>query len=267
MHDFEFAKGSIIGRDHRVAGKNCQDAMCDFNDADEDACFIGIVADGCGSSDHSEVGAKLGVRLAVNHIVTDCFLDEESLETARQRLLNTLLVTVDAQMDWRSAIINDFFLFTLVGIMVTRERTTIFTIGDGYAAINGKEIDLGAYAGNQPPYIAYALTKTNMDPELLKFKIHVDMPTSELQSFVIGTDGMHDFAKAAEKPLPGKAAELVGPVSQFWENDKFFRNPDMVRRRLMLVNGGIHATTAGHLSDDTTLIVGRRKQKTEATNG
>jgi len=67
--------------------------------------------------------------------------------------------------------------------------------------------------------------------------------------------------------IPGRS-EIVGPISQFWGEDRYFENPDGVRRRLALINNE-HQTidwrkqtierTAGRLPDDTTLIVIRRK--------
>ncbi|MDO8622315.1 MAG: protein phosphatase 2C domain-containing protein, partial [bacterium] len=54
-------------------------------------------------------------------------------------------------------------------------------------------------------------------------------------------------------------------IDQFWTDDRYFRNPDMVRRRLTLVNreavraeNGMLARTPGLLPDDTTLVVIRR---------
>jgi len=70
----------------------------------------------------------------------------------------------------------------------------------------------------------------------------------------------------ADRPLPGKT-ELVGEVSQCWQNDRHFKNPDMVRRRLSLINKDIthldpqtqHLVKhPGLLPDDTTLVAIRR---------
>ena len=94
------------------------------------------------------------------------------------------------------------------------------------------------------------------------------MPTKEISSLLIGSDGLENLILAAENNIPGKN-EKVGPINQFWEDDRYFKNPDMIRRRLTLVNRTITKTDwdnrkilkeHGLLPDDTTLIVIRRKK-------
>ena len=93
------------------------------------------------------------------------------------------------------------------------------------------------------------------------------IPTSSLDSFLIGTDGAIDLLGLEEVCLPGKT-ECVGSISQFWENDRYFKNRDNLRRRLSLINRDIKRfdkcerrliQTKGLLRDDTTVIVGRRR--------
>jgi hypothetical protein len=59
----------------------------------------------------------------------------------------------------------------------------------------------------------------------------------------------------SSRPIPGRS-EDVGPLSQFWTDDAYYENRDMVRRRLAVLNRGRHG---GLLADDTTLVVVRRK--------
>jgi hypothetical protein len=81
------------------------------------------------------------------------------------------------------------------------------------------------------------------------------MAASEIQSIVLGTDGAVDFEAMAERPIKGREA-AVRSLSQFWSDDRYFKNTDMVRRRLAVLNRG---PLGGLLSDDTTLVVVRRK--------
>ena len=60
---FEYAIGSIIGRNHVLAGKNNQDA---YRIVANEKFIIAVMCDGCGSGKHSEVGAKLGARVVSN---------------------------------------------------------------------------------------------------------------------------------------------------------------------------------------------------------
>jgi hypothetical protein len=92
------------------------------------------------------------------------------------------------------------------------------------------------------------------------------MPTDILDHFLIGSDGLEHLREKSHLSLPGKR-QLVGDLSQFWEEDSFIKNPDNIRRRLALINrtsvkpnwnNRCLDTHSGHLKDDTTLIIGRR---------
>lgn len=264
MPKFQLTGGSVIGRDHINSGKNNQDA---YHFEQHDTGFIAVVADGCSSSQYSEVGAQLGVRIAakqiLNSVATREPFDEYDLEDARRWIITDLRVATELVIGgaWNPKLnkaVNDYMLFTLVGALTVGDRAFLFNIGDGFMLVNGEPVDLGQYPGNAPPYLGYAMVESSIDPQLLQFRVQ-EMPTADLKHFVIGTDGMADFVAAAERPLPsGRVDDLVGPVSQFWTDDRYFKNPFAVRRRLVLANGGVHAQT-GYLRDDTTLIVGRQE--------
>ena len=55
---------SIIGRDHELTKKNKQDFVCSFV---SDNFVIGVVCDGCGESQYSEVGASLIGTFVLNY--------------------------------------------------------------------------------------------------------------------------------------------------------------------------------------------------------
>ena len=273
---FEFAAGSIAGRSHRIAGRNNQDAYYWLYDRD---CSIAVVCDGCGSGAQSEVGAKLGAPLIAQALMRR--LREISpqvslassvtslLEQVRCDVLSRLRMIAEGMGDHLTCIIDNYFLFTAVSVLITPSSTAFFGMGDGVFIINGGEIPLGPFPDNAPPYLAYGLLESSLQstaPDLLRFQIHRLMPTSEMQSFLIGTDGVQDLMKAAGRTLPGKV-EPVGPISLFWREDRYFANPDMIRRRLAGVNRDVISLNpagnglykeAGLLHDDTTLIVGRR---------
>jgi hypothetical protein len=267
---FELASGSVLGRDHRRVGKNNQDSYRSFI---ADDCLIAVVADGCGGGildengkiqpSHSEVGATLGSRIAIDELcdhVADGSAD--SLEQARLAILDRINAIAVAMGEASSIFIKEHFLFTLVGALIRPEVSVFFSIGDGYLNVNGKNIPIGPYPGNMPPYISYGLIGSALDPELHRFKIFCSMPTSELNSFVIGSDGVVDLEAAAVKTFPGRT-DLIGSMSRLWEEDRFYRNPFELGRHLTLVNGGIKdMNLPGRLRDDTTLVVGRRKKVT-----
>lgn len=283
---FEIASGSVTGAQHVLDGRPNQDAHCILTTPTH---TIIVLADGCSEGEHSEVGAHLGVRYAARGIEwgIDAFLSTPVPFTSPTEI--DFLSDEDDGMDhvWTSAqdhvrggiqdalnlmgkfhdrarkpTVNTLFLFTLVAAVIDRRlggKASFAAIGDGFLAVNGEVIPFGKFPDNKPPYVAYTVVTSSIAPELLRWKVLHTMSTANLRTFLLGTDGMDDFAEHVESPMPGNP-RAVGPLSQFWEEDRFFRNPDMVRRKLVLCNGGVGLRTdrAGLLRDDTTLVVGRR---------
>jgi hypothetical protein len=306
---WEIAGGSVTGRDRLRFGKNNQDA---FSWAiAKSGAMVAVVGDGCGSKTHSEVGAKIGVKLVTAAIVRQLERGEDGErwrgETRgrgdAEKFLNSTLNTQHSTLfiNWQQVqqevlmhlqglakamggdffeTVQNYFLFTIVGALVTSAGATIFTIGDGVAIANGKSIQLGPFPGNAPPYIAYGLFAPSSRPsghpspngrgdggEGWQFQIHQQLPIDEVRSILIGTDGVSDLIEVADRNLPGKS-ELVGEIGQFWEDDRYFKNPDAIRRQLALINREIAkpdwqerrlTKEVGLLPDDTTLVVMRKR--------
>ncbi len=155
--------------------------------------------------------------------------------------------------------------------MITPQDTVLFAIGDGVFALNGEVITIPPFPNNAPPYLGYGLISDALSYMKLvdcQFRVHRQLPTPEVQSILIGTDGVEDLMAVADKFLPGKS-ERVGGIAQYWEDDNYFRNPYHLNRRLALVN---HASIKpdwetrqlkkqnGLLSDDTTLVIIRNRR-------
>ncbi|HIK26542.1 MAG: protein phosphatase 2C domain-containing protein [Oscillatoriaceae bacterium SKW80] len=263
---FEIAGGSVIGREHLRSGKNNQDAYWGICSADY---AIAVVCDGCGSRAHSEVGAKIGARLTVEALAScakKITIDDSFFwQQVQQDLLKKLQALACIMGGNFSQTLQDYFLFTIVGALVTPAGAWLFSIGDGIIAVNGTVTQLGPFPQNTPPYLAYGLLDSTS--EAWQFQIHKTLPLDEVKSILIGTDGVKNFIEAAETNLPGKE-EKVGSISQFWEQDCYFKNPDSVRRKLALMNrevtkpdweGQQLVRTVGLLPDDTTLMVLRKR--------
>ena len=265
----EIAYGTITGRDHLLAEKNNQDALAfQLNDQ----AIIAVVCDGCSSGKHSEVGAKIGAQLIIQAInqriaeFNDAAKVNKALEMARHDVLAQLRILSLAMGQNFRQIINDYFLFTIVGAVLTPQSAVLFNLGDGLVIINNQIIPLGPFANNEPPYLGYQLISSGPDKSLAWQVIQI-LPSADVQSLLIATDGAFDLLKAENKVIPGKQ-EIVGNISQFWQNDSYYKNPDMLRRKLWQINRTISAPDwlnrvinkeNGHLPDDTTLIVIRRK--------
>ncbi len=185
------------------------------------------------------------------------------LQAVQVQVLTQLQSLIKAMGGNWAQTIQDYFLFTVVGVLITPMETLTFAMGDGAIALNGVFTSLGPFPNNAPPYLAYGLLDTVPTPA---WQIQHHLPTEQVQSLLIGTDGVVDLVAVSDRALPGKS-EWVGGVEQFWQQDRYFANPDMVRRRLALINREVvqpdweNQTLVKHpglLRDDTTLVVVRR---------
>lgn len=288
MLAYQLAAGTVIGMDHRkeMGEKNGQDGYVIRHSTFGIVC---LVTDGCSTvirderavPSHSEVGAKVGGRMLAEVIVRHLTRWSETinaeftsntaatfLKRVREDALAQLRVLANLMGPSFTEIINDYFLFTVVGIIITPWGAVAFSIGDGVIVVNNEVITLGPFPGNQPPYLSYGLVETSLkssDPDALEFKVNKVLPPDTLRSFLIGCDGIGDLMKVEEVRLPGRM-DVVGPLSQFWTDDTYFTNPDNVRRRLAIMNRVVHRPDwterrlnkeTGLLPDDTTLISGR----------
>lgn len=270
---FELAGGSTTGRDHRIGvPSNCQDA---YEIRQGPTGTTALVADGCGSGKHSEVGAKVGVQLATT--ILQRYLRQgispnlQMLEHLRYEMVILLRIFANlVNQDNPKQLVNDYFLFTLGGVILTKETALFFALGDGVVVINGETTILEPQEGNFPPYLSYALTGTSLNTgssAKLGFRVIAELPVTDLQHFLIGTDGVNAILNNPDRQIPG-TERAVGDISNFWTNDLFFRNPSAVTRHLNLMGrdwprqskSGRRVIDAGLLSDDTTIIVGRKLQ-------
>ncbi|MBX9669639.1 MAG: protein phosphatase 2C domain-containing protein [Candidatus Obscuribacterales bacterium] len=169
-------------------------------------------------------------------------------------------------------LVHDYFLFTTVGLVITKQVTLYFSVGDGVYACNGDLNFMGPFPDNAPPYIVYPLTSANYPGDWLRFKVHEVLPTKDLDSGLIATDGLNELLEKANQHLPGKDI-LVGSVEQFWNNDRFYddREPELITPWLRQLNSevvrarhdgaGMHLERSfGLLPDDTTLIAFRKRR-------
>ena len=277
LERFEVAAGTVAGTEHASSGRNNQDGFaCRWSEG----ALVGVVCDGCTASPHSEVGARIGARIVAEQLHQAMEISQdldsrdgiaEMLEETRQKVISSLGALGLAMGSNLAAVAGEYFLFTVVGFAIGRRSSFTFSIGDGVLAVNGEILNIGPFPGNEPPYLAYgslvasSLEATN--PELLQFHIHHVLPTKELESVMVGSDGIEQARIAEIRALPG-LTEPFGPLSQFWTEDRYFKNPATVQRRLAQANRCVsrmdwasrtRTEETGLLPDDTTLVVARRR--------
>lgn len=258
--NFAVAGGSVIGRNHLLMGKNNQDAYEYFSNDD---LTLAVVCDGCGSCPHSEVGAKWGAKLWIKAVLNYCQtnpnqpIDEKAIKDSILEELNKAVISL-AVNQALNTIIRDYFLFTLIGVVITPKFTTIMILGDGVISVNGKLTVLPEFPNNAPPYLAYQLLNSQ---DSLNFIIYEQILTKDVHCLLIGTDGVKDLLNLERLDLK------ITDIDQFCQNDSYFKNPDLIRRHLCLMNREkvvpnwqTHAVKKeiGLLSDDTTLIAIKR---------
>lgn len=294
METFQLASGSIVGRDHAgrgnvLKGLNNQDGHSLLLPSENPRLFGVVVTDGCGSGEKSEVGAAVGPDLLLK-IAAELYpahqpmpgdyaedpLPRDFWTSLRAHGLLEISNMIHAQLRpgrTFKEVLEEKYRFTVFGALVDPNvGAWIFYDADGVYAINGEvttveSSDLDPDGRNVPSYWTYALEPTNefyRQPERTSFKV-VYVPIAELDSILVGTDGVADLISVAETDLPGKSGKPVGPLSQFWTDDRYFdpQMPGKIHLQLRMVNreplntsgGGRHA---GLLRDDTTLGVIRR---------
>jgi len=290
MISFEFAGGGIPGFEHTqrssvLIGKNNQDGWRIYN---SEEFSIALVSDGCGSKSHSEVGSYLVLELLTASFERNWLLLKEdpasvaiklelALEAARSETLATLGALSRSMLPAKSSegsrasyseLVSNYLLCTVVGAVLTPTHACFFSIGDGVIAINGELTTLGPFEGNEPPYMAYSLLKTRWQEPQLMFAIHSVIHIEELETFLIGSDGVLDLRDATDQTLPG-SSEQIGPLSQFWSEDRYFTKSGIRKRLARMQSRQLNHSLPGgpidegRLRDDTTLIVGRRIKKGE----
>lgn len=258
-HRFAVTAGSVLGREHRRLGRNNQDAFAWSAAAD---ALVAVVGDGCSGGPHSELGARLGARLLVTALrerldeASECPI-EDLLSAARSQVLERLHVLLPALGGPPAVAVHDHFLFTLLGAVVGRRETVIFSLGDGVWRLD-EQCRVIRCPGNAPPYLGYALIPEALDSASLAeapFVIEARRPTAGVESLLIGTDGAADLE-------PGILADLV-------TDERYLQNPRAISRCLAQLNrervrvdwqSGTVSKSPGLLGDDTTLILVRRRR-------
>ena len=243
--------GSIPGSDHvgvtSTVYKNNQDAF--FTHIDEEMA-IGIVADGCSSGVHSEVGSKMGVSL-LGELIKNSFersfaIGNTSIDWTRLQVtfLSQLSVIANSMGNSLSKVVEEYFLFTIVGFVITQYGVVIFNCGDGVYSVDGKINSFGPFPNNEPPYFSYGiLGKKVCNFNILPYPIGY----GDLTSIVIGSDGVELISELPEK------------LEKWFSMEKMFSNSDLLRRQLSIMNKPFKnengAFVPGPLKDDVTLII------------
>jgi hypothetical protein len=240
LDDWEGHFGRIVGRLHLgtgnlLTGDPVQDGI---GYACTPGCIVSDVFDGCTDKQYSHFGAVAAGEIVPAAIVEAqsagrlCLSGDQeqvsgSWEAVRQGILARLAALAEIisgspplSSDYER-IVREYMMFTIMGVIITPKLTAVFGIGDGYWAVNGELFRVGE-PKDPPPYLSYSLLSGYESVEdAFRFRLHRVIPTAELQSVFVSTDGLEWMIKKQGVNVPGKV-RLVGHVSQFWLNDELF---------------------------------------------
>jgi hypothetical protein len=240
----------ILGRDHAMAGKNCQDSYAFKTVSINGQTYqIGVVADGCSEGSSTEFA---GILLPTFVVYQVCHLIQ--FETPILQIPVALYPSVIGFLEsmcklipFRDgqevvAFIKDHLLATIVGFVLGETEGIVFYAGDGLVAVN-EEIETVDY-GNKSPYLAYHLVPRSVLTEgasqLPRTFVSRTLGLETLQRLTITTDG---FSPELLQRLWEEARPI--PLGlQLWMN---------------VINGPRNAKPqAGRFYDDATVVVAER---------
>lgn len=245
-----FVDGLLIGTTHVKLGYNCQDYRSTYVDP-ENNFSIFIVSDGCGSGKNSEFGSYYGSELLKNLIVKElknqlCFNPKFEINDAfisaisykfKQELEDISLLKQFKRSSYESLkeFVYDSLLFTIIGAIIVNETLYIFHLGDGYYAVNGTLIEITSPIKNTPEYFSYNLLSTvPTQPLYYEFILSEIIPLSEVEHFLLATDGLREFIRC-EKYLIPMETESVGNLLDLYD-DYYFKNETALQRKLNKIN-------------------------------
>lgn len=224
---------SFIGREHTRVGRNNQDA---FAVQVKGSRSVAVVADGCGSAGHSEVGAQLGSRFLCSWLIQESNFAARP-NAAVEALTRWLWAQAQSIPDGPiEAVLEAYFLFTFLAVVREGPKCLVFGVGDGAVLVDGVCTRLEAGADNAPDYCAYRLVSSRrVEP-----RVHFE---GDAQQVVLMTDGFDALLEAASGVAAG--SRLQGLV----EGAASWRNPLTLQRRLNVL------AERERLADDATVAV------------
>jgi hypothetical protein len=191
-----FSAGAI-GGSHRLRNLAYQDAHKTYVDSE---MVVGFLTDGCGSGKRSEIGAGLGVDFLVRRSVTllrkGLGLDQlgKVLFVDLVDYLGTILNASGlADVQQIGGYVNDYLLFTALGLVATSDEIGVLSCGDGVIGFGDDMIYLDQ--DNKPSYPAYVLIKNQIQrsPEVLADRFRTwKLKTDSVSLLTLASDAFQD---------------------------------------------------------------------------
>lgn len=220
-----------IGSSHKV----CEDYA--LSGIYENMAYA-IVSDGCSSSKHSDVGARLLSHIAqgaIKHLKKRGLIADPSYDT----LFRELVIRKCTETQQTLGLTPDIFDATLLTCVVHENKATVIGWGDGYFIFALKDgtcfVTETKYASGAPYYLSYELS---MDKKESYRQIYgKDIVTRN--TYIINPDGVLSSVDTVESTTPMyqtyfdtldtdniKAIALTSDGTDTYEDDPKFERPD-----------------------------------------
>lgn len=222
----QLASASIIGLSHRKLFYNNQDA---YKIIQKEGFMIAVVCDGCGSSIHSEVGAKLTAEFVANYCFDvfrfKKFDDKELVDAIIQFYEDTAKLSLAKS---KASFIKDTFFTTIIGSIISDKQSIVFSAGDGVIVVDD-DIEI-IEQNNAPMYLAHNM----LNDEKYGFQKKI-IPKGRFDRILISTDGIEDLWMNKEPK---------NIINQLFHDDNFNNEIQLSK---FLANSKIY--------DDTTMVL------------
>lgn len=233
---WKLSSGVHIGHSHHRAYQNCQDAVSMSSWSHQQKYWAGIVCDGCGGTHldlkqygligRSEVGANLlSFRLLQELIFKTkqlehlgCSLDKIFKEISYSAF-HLIMRSIDCMRNEDSILnLQQFWLSTILGFIMTDKEGYIFSCGDGVYQID-EQIQVIDQHGT-PDYIAYKCFPSEKVKDV-NLQI-VSFDPVNVNRIMVATDGFVDHAKFDKDALFDQQWEKTGQYGlKKWMNSHF----------------------------------------------
>jgi hypothetical protein len=246
----KISHGSSPGYHHLDSYQGNQDGIFSIRNMCNNGIQVGVICDGCSSSDHPELGSVYFSQLIAECINERYRMDllkkdeDENLEWLAESIISTIeLMTVKIQS--KQEFIKRNLLFTIIGFYIIDGIVTVFHYGDGvvYWSLDGAKDNryIMIDQNNAPNYISYR-----------KWGIACDFTIFQLVGFkckhiIIGSDGIDYIHKNAGKKYHRN--KTVPTLDEIANDEKVYRNPSLLTKKLQSL------TKHRILFDDTSMFV------------
>jgi len=184
---------SVIGSSHIRIGKPCQDSHA--IQALENGCLIGIVADGLGSAERSEVGSNLAVQNAMAMLVAGLTVGIPECDNDWQSLLTKAFTeargALEAEASHLQCELRELGT-TLICFVVANGEIAIGQIGDGAIVAQFTDDTLVTLSSPQRGEFANETVPLTMEKALERVRYHVR--PAQIKNLAAFSDGLQNLA-------------------------------------------------------------------------